>query len=203
MELVIRTDWPQFANDLADVVRIFFGAVPWKTESTAGAIDEETGGKTGEASARADLLTLTHTEQREDGVVRVLVSAEGAFSGREEERYVPQDDPLSEKRLHKRAIKLASYRLLKEASGVTPPWGSLTGIRPTRLVYAEMDKGLALPAAVQRVRETFDVSAQKADLLSEIICRQVSTSCSSPVSMHFFTATVNLRRFSSSKLFGV
>ena len=32
MELLIRTDWPQFANDVADVVRIFFGAVPWKTE---------------------------------------------------------------------------------------------------------------------------------------------------------------------------
>ena len=35
-----------------------------------------------------------------------------------------------------------------------------------------MDKGLNLPDAVQSVRETFDVSAEKTALLSEIILRQ-------------------------------
>ena len=162
MELLIRTDWPQFANDVADVVRIFFGAIPWKTEPLS-------------APAREDWekpLILLHTEQKEEGVVRVLVQASGACSGRAEEVYRPSDDPLVEKRLHKRAIKLAAYRLLKAATGMTPPWGSLTGIRPTRLVYAKLAEGLSLAEAVQSVRETFDVSPEKAALLAEIIARQ-------------------------------
>ena len=127
MELLIRTDWPQFSNDLADVVRIFKGSVPWKTEPLALGAEE---------AGREDLLVLSHTEQAENGAVRVFVEASGAYAGRAEEAYRPGGDPLVEKRLHKRAIKLAAYRLLKEATGITPPWGSLTGIRPTRLVYA-------------------------------------------------------------------
>ena len=162
MELLIRTDWPQFANDVADVVRIFFGAVPWKTEPLSGPA-----GGGGE-----DTLTITHTERTENGEVRVLAEASGVYAGRAEEAYRPSGDPLVEKRLHKRTIKLAAYRLLKGAAGVTPPWGSLTGIRPTRLVYAKMAEGLSLTEAVRSVRETFDVSLEKAALLSEIIARQ-------------------------------
>ena len=72
MELLIRTDWPQFANDVADVVRIFFGAVLWKIEPLSAPAQE--GGE--------KPLVLSHTEQKEEGVVRVLVQASGACSGR-------------------------------------------------------------------------------------------------------------------------
>ena len=42
---------------------------------------------------------------------------------------------LEEKRVLKRLCKQTLYDLCKDVTGVTPPWGSLTGIRPTRLVY--------------------------------------------------------------------
>ena len=42
---------------------------------------------------------------------------------------------LEQKRALKRLCKQTLYDLCKRLTGVTPPWGSLTGIRPTRLVY--------------------------------------------------------------------
>ena len=164
MELLIRTDWPQFANDMADVVRIFLGAVPWKTAPLPGAGED--------AGIPEETLVLTHTEAPEAGGARLTVRAEGAYAGREEQSWPRGGDALSEKRLHKRAVKLAVYALMKKATGVRPPWGSLTGIRPTRLVYAAMAEGMALEEAAVHVREVFDVSEEKTALLTEIIRRQ-------------------------------
>ena len=44
------------------------------------------------------------------------------------------------KSLVKRYAKLALYKLLSEFFKKTLPWGSLTGIRPTRLAYAQREK---------------------------------------------------------------
>ena len=166
MDLLIRTDWPCFANDLADVVRIFFGAVSWKTEPLSAQAEP---GESPEGR-----LLLTHTEAEEGALVRVRVEALGACSASAEQTYAPSADALEDKRLHKRALKLAAYGLLKRATGVTPPWGSLTGIRPTRLVYAQMAQGLPLHEAAEKVRGIFDVSEPKAALLEEIIARQLT-----------------------------
>ncbi len=48
--------------------------------------------------------------------------------------------PLEEKSLVKRYAKLALYNLLSARFQKTLPWGSLTGIRPTRLAYKELER---------------------------------------------------------------
>ncbi len=48
---------------------------------------------------------------------------------------------LTYKSLAKRYAKLALYRVLCEKYQKTLPWGALTGIRPTRLAYAESEQG--------------------------------------------------------------
>ena len=48
------------------------------------------------------------------------------------------------------------------------PWGALTGIRPTRLLYEALDAGLSMDAARAHVMREFDVSADRAELLCEI-----------------------------------
>ncbi len=45
-----------------------------------------------------------------------------------------------QKSLTKRYAKLALYKILSEKYHKTLPWGSLTGIRPTRLAYASIEK---------------------------------------------------------------
>ncbi|MBD5632508.1 MAG: coproporphyrinogen dehydrogenase HemZ [Clostridia bacterium] len=56
-----------------------------------------------------------------------------------EEEY-KTDDEIVFKRLAKRACKLAFYKVLSESKGGLP-WGALTGIRPTKLAYAEKAAG--------------------------------------------------------------
>lgn len=76
---------------------------------------------------------------------------------------------LEQKRALKRLCKQTLYDLCKRLTGVTPPWGSLTGIRPTRLVYEAMEHGLSLEAACAQVGEIFDVSPEKRQLLRDIM----------------------------------
>ncbi|MCD8371675.1 MAG: coproporphyrinogen dehydrogenase HemZ [Clostridia bacterium] len=45
------------------------------------------------------------------------------------------------KRYAKRFAKLAFYNVLSKEKGVSFPWGALTGIRPTKLAYSEVNAG--------------------------------------------------------------
>ena len=50
-------------------------------------------------------------------------------------------DELIYKRLERRFAKLRLYEILSEKYGKKMPWGALTGIRPTKLAYTEMERG--------------------------------------------------------------
>ena len=50
-------------------------------------------------------------------------------------------DELRFKRFERRFAKLRLYEILSEEYGEKMPWGALTGIRPTKLAYTEMEEG--------------------------------------------------------------
>ena len=50
-------------------------------------------------------------------------------------------DDLLFKRYEKRYAKLGLYRILSEKYGEELPWGALTGIRPTKVAYMELEDG--------------------------------------------------------------
>ena len=148
------TPTPQFANDLADVARIFWGGAQFRIN--------EPGGDT----------SITHTETEENGTRRCRVEMTGAASGASERQATISPDPLLEKRYHKRLIKQTLYDVMKQTTGMNPPWGSLTGIRPTRLLYEGMGRGLTLEEAAEEARLTFDIQPEKAQLLQDIVAVQ-------------------------------
>lgn len=49
-------------------------------------------------------------------------------------------DSITHKRLVKRYAKLSLYKALSKYLGKEMPWGALTGIRPTKLAYAELER---------------------------------------------------------------
>jgi len=51
-------------------------------------------------------------------------------------------DPVTEKAAYKNALKRLLYKTLSKLSKKELPWGTLTGIRPTKLVYEMLDKGM-------------------------------------------------------------
>lgn len=76
---------------------------------------------------------------------------------------------LHRKRAARRLCKQTLYDLCRTETGVHPPWGSLTGVRPTHLIYEALEEGWSLNEAALRVQERFDVTAEKAALLAEVV----------------------------------
>ena len=75
---------------------------------------------------------------------------------------------LHRKRAARRLVRQTLYDLCREVTGIHPPWGSLTGIRPTHLMYEAIGQGLTGDAAKQYVIDHFDVQPDRAEILWEI-----------------------------------
>lgn len=75
---------------------------------------------------------------------------------------------LHRKRAARRLVRQTLYDLCSEVTGIHPPWGSLTGIRPTHLMYEAIGLGLTGEAAKRYVIDSFDVQPDRADILWEI-----------------------------------
>ena len=85
----------------------------------------------------------------------------------------PEEDDLRLQELHRkraarRLVRQTLYDLCREVAGIHPPWGSLTGIRPTHLMQEAIAQGLGEDAAKRYVIDHFDVTPEKAELLWEI-----------------------------------
>ncbi len=86
------------------------------------------------------------------------------------ERVVPVQaglDALDVKRQQKRALKLCVYQVMQSLYPTATPWGSLTGIRPTKL-FREIAGRQGEEEARRSFRELFTVSPVKQALVEEI-----------------------------------
>ena len=149
LSVKLKTNVAYLKSELADVVRLFLGDVPISED--AGEFE----------------INHLHTLSGDVWTERVW-SAEGAFSHSAN----VTSDMLEQKRRIKRAAKTAAFELLRQKFGFCPPWGSLTGIRPTRLVYERLEAGESLESALQALEKEFYVSPEKASLLGEIVQMQ-------------------------------
>ena len=152
--IAIRTNRTDYRNDIAEEIRLFSGL-------SEIALYEEID------PAQAELvfdLQLTREGER-----YTLHSAAGDFSANETFDIPAYASKLERKKTEKRALKLACYRLLKQLyPEVATPWGSLTGIRPTKL-FRELSEEGGTEYAQSMFQDTFDVSAEKT-ALAERIC---------------------------------
>ena len=79
---------------------------------------------------------------------------------------------LHRKRAARRMVKQTAYRLCREETGIHPPWGSSTGVRPTHLLREAMAEGMTREEAEQAVIDRFDMLPEKARLLYELTAVQ-------------------------------
>ena len=117
-------------------------------------------------------LLVKHSEALAGTTRACTVTVSGAYAGQYILKEAIYQDPVVDKRVRKRQAKLALYHALKQATGKHPPWGALTGIRPTRLVYEALAEGLTLNAACARMMDLFDVRPENAGLLVDIVATQ-------------------------------
>ncbi len=72
------------------------------------------------------------------------------------------------KRYARRFAKLALYIALRAETGRSMPWGALTGIRPTKLAYAEREAGRDFVPLFEK----FGVSRENIALVSDVLAAQ-------------------------------
>ena len=82
---------------------------------------------------------------------------------------LPYGDALNVKRMTKRFAKHSLYRALSDESGTELPWGSLTGIRPTKLAYAYLANGGSEDGIAGYLSDTFSVRRDRADIVARIV----------------------------------
>ena len=138
---MIKTDLPAFENDLNEVVLLFDGA---------------------------EQLNIRHmVKESENKVVNTCVLAGKAYAFGS--LMPPKDNPTVYKRYLKRSAKLSLYRALSAYYNVQLPWGSLTGIRPTKLAYQQLEESGEFESFFI---DKMKVSKQKTELIKEVLSAQ-------------------------------
>lgn len=94
-----------------------------------------------------------------------LLDLDGAcYTGRAAASNEAMTDALTEERLQNRIVKQAFYRAALSAGVPKPEWGSLTGVRPAKLMEGYLREGLSPRAAVGAFRREYGVSQDRARL---------------------------------------
>lgn len=140
----LTTNIPAYENDVKEVIRMFLGMVE---------IEETVLAPTFDVSVRLSSKTA------------IASSAEHCVSVALET--VDTDDHWEVKRVEKRAVKRAVYALMQQLFPTEMPWGSLTGIRPTKL-YRELCEREGAERAKRRFSEEFSVRADKQELIETL-----------------------------------
>jgi oxygen-independent coproporphyrinogen-3 oxidase len=140
--IFLNTDSP-YKPDLEDVVRLYYPVV----------------------SREPVPLTLSFFCAEREGTLTVTVGLNG-FS-----KTVQEANPVTVK-LQKRLQKTLLYAFLREYTGISKPWGCLTGIRPTALGYELLRAGTPLDGVPEKMRSAFGLSQEKAETVGAVLAAQ-------------------------------
>lgn len=111
----------------------------------------------------AEEENFTHYFSFGGGVYRNSIEYMGEFYDYEDTQ--PTQDELEYKRYAKRFAKLSFYDMLSRCKGISFPYGALTGIRPTKLAYMEIDAGRDFSSLFSRMK----VSPENIDHVKKIL----------------------------------
>ena len=147
------TNRPEYRNDIAEEIRLFLGLVDISVFPEP------------EPEEPALILTVELVERGEQFIARAAVAGRQPV---EVAAALPQPTPLERKRQEKRALKIAAFRMLRSLYPTgSVPWGSLTGIRPTKL-FRELCGAAGVQGAQAQFCSVFDVSPEKTALAAAI-----------------------------------
>ena len=72
----------------------------------------------------------------------------------------------------KKEVTRQLYRRLREETGRSLAWGTLTGVRPTKIPMEQLEQGKSEEEAAALMEEKYEVSHEKAVLASEVAARE-------------------------------
>ena len=107
----------------------------------------------------------------EEGVCIDIVTSDSYISIRGK-KYEIGMSVNSERSAYKSELKRRLYRALADHTGRELPWGTLTGIRPTKLAMGCMEDGRSVADTVSYMRDFYLCSEKKAVLAADIAVRE-------------------------------
>lgn len=138
----LKTNCPEFYNDISETVRAFM-------EMPIIELAEE----------NADIIV---EQQEKDG--QIFTKTEYNGFNYEFSEAIKKQDAIFLKRIKKHGAKLSVYYCLKKALNKQMPWGSLTGIRPTKLLRDVEN--------ISVLTDKYDLPIKKGELLQRIVVNQ-------------------------------
>ncbi len=146
MNIRFTSELPPYMNDVPEIVRAFapYIIIDVKAEEEIKFGVNEDGGK-----VTAEILS--------------------PFGNRKESIFLDGEDRLLYKKLSKRFCKTVLYNFCREITGINLAYGSLTGVRPTKLFYELEEKG---EDAEKYLIENFFVEPERAALIKEVVKNQ-------------------------------
>ena len=90
----------------------------------------------------------------------------------EKQRQVSVPTSLTDRSQRKNDLKRLIYKELSELTGKVLPWGTLTGIRPTKMMVKALEEGEHEEEIRQRMKESYLISEEKLDTGMEISKRE-------------------------------
>ncbi|MBQ7669460.1 MAG: coproporphyrinogen dehydrogenase HemZ [Clostridia bacterium] len=117
----------------------------------------------------SDGYTVTVNVDDEPSGVRASVSINNSYDTYSEDFFLESCKNLSRPSMAKKiAVGKAFLEAGKKALGIVPPWGILTGVRPSKLALWELEKGKSVDETVGMFVNEYAVSEEKAKLACEI-----------------------------------
>ncbi len=148
------TNLTEFDNDLKDEIRLFFPLTDF--------IDEK--------------ITITHrcTIEGQNVTNSCQIYKDDKMLGEATNSNImpPKASSLYKTKLLKRFAKNCMYEALSKWQNKSMPWGTLTGIRPTRLAYDLIEDGTPSHLIKETLIKSFYVSEKKAEIVAKILKNQ-------------------------------
>lgn len=78
------------------------------------------------------------------------------------------------KKAERRLVHITIFELLQQYTGIRPPWGILTGIRPTKLLHRLVQEGYDREEALRHLHDQYRIDPGKLTLMDRIVTSQHS-----------------------------
>lgn len=152
----IKLENPEFEQDIRPLVRAMIFYADIKVSFEEASVPSKVEGLTLSVSHKPEILDIW------------LLDEKGRLIRKKEEF----SEPLFDKKCYRNIIKRTLYLILAEYTGTTLPWGTLTGIRPTKLAYDFLEVGYSEEEIKEHYKTEFFSSDEKIELSLDIAKRE-------------------------------
>ncbi len=177
--ICIRLNEPDFEYDIYSLFGAFYPGEPIVISEDEAVLER----KKREACETSDeplsfcaQITYEHRDREnvKEIVCRFLSDLDGEIL---DEKCIPvsyrKEDPKLRKET-KDTLKRMIYGMLRDRTGQTLPWGTLTGIRPTKIAMEMLDRGCTPEEIARSMEETYLTSKEKREICIGIAQKEKS-----------------------------